>query len=76
MFFATMFVTIFLQNGPWLMSEAPVPQDPGRDEDPPGMPGGSRCDYPGSGSPDSQLIPSGPEWPEWRDEPGLPGGAV
>ena len=29
------------------MSEAPVPQDPGRDED-----------------------PSGPEWPEWMDEPG------
>ena len=48
------------------MSEAPVPQDPGRDEDP----SGGQADYPVFGSPDWQLVPSSAEWPEWRDEPG------
>ena len=48
------------------MSEAPAPQDPGRDEDPSGTP----ADYPAFGSPDWQPVPSGPEWPEWMDEPG------
>ena len=57
-------------NGSWLMSEAPVPQDPGRDENPPGVPAGSGADHPEFGSPDWQLIPSTPEWPEWMDEPG------
>ncbi len=52
------------------MSEAPVPQDPGRDENPSGTPAGSGADYPVFGSPDWQLIPSTPEWPEWMDEPG------
>ena len=28
------------------------------------------ADYPKLGSPDWQLVPSGPEWPEWMDEPG------
>ncbi len=45
------------------MSEAPVPQDPGRDEDPSGGP----ADYPVFGSSDWQLVPSSAEW---RDEPG------
>ena len=48
------------------MSEAPVPQDPGRDEDPSGGP----ADYPVFGSSDWRLVPSSAEWPEWRDEPG------
>ena len=48
------------------MSEAPVPQDPGRDENPSGVP----ADYPVFGSPDWGLVPSGAEWPEWMDEPG------
>ncbi len=52
------------------MSEAPVPQDPGRDENPSGTPAGSGADYPVFGSPDWQLAPSSPEWPEWMDEPG------
>ena len=47
------------------MSEAPAPQDPGRDEHPPGP----SADYPTFGSP-GWLVPSGPEWPEWMDEPG------
>ena len=43
------------------MSEAPVPQDPGRDENPPGTPGtpAGSGDYPQFGSPDWQLVPSG-----------------
>ena len=48
------------------MSEAPVPQDPGRDEDPPGGP----ADYPELGSPGWQLVPPSPQWPEWMDDPG------
>ena len=48
------------------MSEAPAPQDPGQDENPRGTP----ADYPAFGSPDGQPVPSGPEWPEWMDEPG------
>ena len=48
------------------MSKAPAPQDPGPDEDPPGAP----ADYPVFGSPGWRLVPCGPEWPEWMDEPG------
>ena len=48
------------------MSEAPAPQDPGRDKNPPGTP----ADYPTFGSPDWQLVPPSPKWPEWMDEPG------
>ena len=45
------------------MSEAPVPQDPGRDEDPSGAPGITPFRSPTGAS-------SRPEWPEWMDEPG------
>ena len=48
------------------MSEAPVPRGPGRDEVPPGVP----ADYPRLGSPGWQLMPSGPQWPEWMDDEG------
>jgi hypothetical protein len=48
------------------MSEAPVPQDPGQDEDPPGTPVGPG-DYPRFGVLDWRLVPSGPEWPEWPE---------
>ena len=56
------------------MSTAPVPQDPGQDENPPGSqpgsPAGSGADYPVFGSPGGRLVPSSAEWPEWMDEPG------
>ena len=48
------------------MSDAPAPQDPGPDENPPGTP----TDYPTFGSPDWQPVPFSPQWPEWMDEPG------
>jgi Domain of unknown function (DUF222) len=51
------------------MSESPVPRDPGRDADPPGVSAG-RGDYPRLGSPDLRLVPSSPEWPEWVDDEG------
>ena len=51
------------------MSEAPVPQDPGQDENPPGTPA-SPGDHSRFGSLDGRLVPSGAEWPEWMDEPG------
>jgi hypothetical protein len=46
------------------MSAAPVPRDPGRDEDPPGVPAGPG-DRPRLGSPDWRLVPQSPDWPEW-----------
>src|SRR5579862_8570589 len=45
------------------MSETPVPRDPGRDEDPPGMPAGSG-DRPSLGSPGWRLVPCRPDWDE------------
>jgi hypothetical protein len=58
---------IILSNGSWFMSDTPVPRDPGRDEDPPGVPG---CpgDRPWLGSPDWTLVPQSPDWPEWMDD--------
>jgi hypothetical protein len=49
------------------MSDTPVPRDPGRDEDPPGVPAGPG-DRPRLGSPDWQLVPQSPDWPEWMDD--------
>jgi hypothetical protein len=46
------------------MSETPVPRDPRRDEDPSGRPTGPG-DCPSLGSPDWQLVPQSPDWPEW-----------
>ena len=51
------------------MSETPVSRDPGRDENPPGVPAGPG-DRPRLGSPDWRLVPQSPDWPEWRDEDG------
>src|SRR6516162_6693406 len=48
------------------MSERPVPRDPGRDEDPSGVPAGPG-DRPWLGSPDWRLVPQSPDWPEWMD---------
>ena len=45
------------------MSETPVPGDPGRDENPPGVPAGPGG-YPSLGSPDWQLVPCRPDWDE------------
>ena len=45
------------------MSETPVPQGPGRDENPSGLPAGPG-DRPSLGSPDWQLVPSSPDWDE------------
>ena len=45
------------------MTQTPVPRDPGRDENPPGMPAGPG-DHPSLGSPDWQLVPSSPDWDE------------
>ena len=45
------------------MSETPVPGDPGRDENPPGVPAGPGG-YPSLGSPDWQLDPCRPDWDE------------
>ena len=44
-----------------VMSETPVPRDPGRDEDPPGVPAGPG-DGPRLGSPDWRLVPQSPDW--------------
>ena len=49
------------------MSETPVPRDPGRDEDPPGVPAGSG-DRPWLGSPHWRLVPQSPDWPEWMGD--------
>ena len=49
------------------MSETQVPRDPGRDEDPSGVPPGP-VDRPSLGSRDWQLVPCSPDWPEWMDE--------
>src|SRR5579859_596912 len=54
---------IIFPNGPWYMSETPVPRDPGRDEDPPGMPAGPG-DHPSLGSPEWRLAPCRPDWDE------------
>jgi hypothetical protein len=43
------------------MSENPVPQDPGRDEDPSGVSAGSD-DYPSLGSLGWRLVPQSPDW--------------
>ena len=49
------------------MSETPVPRDPGRDENPPGVPAGPG-DGPRLGSPDWRLVPQSPDWPPWMDD--------
>ena len=43
------------------MSETPVPRDPGRDENLPGVPAGPG-DRPRLGSPDWRLVPQSPDW--------------
>jgi hypothetical protein len=45
------------------MHQEPVPQDPGRDEDPSGMPAGPG-NHPWLGSPDWRLVPQSPDWDE------------
>jgi hypothetical protein len=45
------------------MSETPLPRDPGRDDDPSGMPAGPG-DHPRLGSPDWRLVPQSPDWDE------------
>ena len=45
------------------MGETPVPRDPGRDEDPPGMPA-RPGDHPTLGSPHWRLVPQSPDWDE------------
>jgi len=45
------------------MHQESVPQNPGRDEDPSGMPPGPG-DYPWLGSPDWRLVPQSPDWDE------------
>jgi len=49
------------------MSETPVPRDPGRDDEPPGVPAGPG-DRPRLGSPGWRLVPQSPDWPEWMDD--------
>ena len=49
------------------MSETPVPRNPGQDDHPPGVPAGPG-DRPWLGSPDWQLMPQSPDWPEWMDQ--------
>jgi Domain of unknown function (DUF222) len=49
------------------VGDTPVPRDPGRDEDPPGVPAGPG-DYPELGSPHWRLVPQSPDWPEWMDD--------
>jgi hypothetical protein len=51
------------------MHETPEPQDPGRDENPPGMPPGPGVpagpgDCPELGSPHWRLVPQTPDWDE------------
>ena len=43
------------------MTETPVPRDPGRDEDPSGLPAGPG-DHPRLGSPDWRPVPCTPDW--------------
>jgi hypothetical protein len=43
------------------MHQAPVPADPGPDDDLP-------ADYPELGSPHWRLVPQSPDWPEWMDD--------
>jgi hypothetical protein len=50
-------------SGSWCMSETPVPRDPGRDDDPSGLPAGPD-DRPSLGSPHWQLVPCRPDWDE------------
>src|SRR5579872_1442829 len=45
------------------MHQEPVPQDPGRDEDPSGAPAGPG-NHPRLGSPDWRLVPQSPDWDE------------
>jgi hypothetical protein len=45
------------------MSETPVPRDPGRSEDPPGVPAGPG-DHPSLGAPGWRLVPCSPDWDE------------
>ena len=45
------------------MHQEPVPQDPGRDEDPSGMSAGPG-NHPWLGSPDWRLVPQSPDWDE------------
>jgi hypothetical protein len=45
------------------MSDTPVPRDPGRDEDPSGVPAGTG-DRPSLGSPGWRLVPQSPDWDE------------
>ena len=44
---------IILPNGPWLMSETPVPRDPRQNGD-----------HPSLGSPEWRLVPQRPDWDE------------
>jgi len=45
----------------------PALPDPGRDEDPPGVPAGPD-DVPQPGSPGWQLVPSRADWPDWTGD--------
>ena len=45
------------------MHQEPVPQEPGRDEDPSGVPAGPG-NHPWLGSPDWRLVPQSPDWDE------------
>ena len=49
------------------MSRTPVSRDPGRGEDPSGVPARS-VDRPRLGSPDWRLVPQSPDRPEWMDD--------
>ena len=48
------------------MPETPAPRDPGRDEDPPGVPRvpAGPGDRPSLGSPGWRLVPQSPDWDE------------
>jgi hypothetical protein len=54
---------LILPNGPLLMSETPVPRDPGPDGDQSGLPAGPG-DRPSLGSPGWRLVPQSPDWDE------------
>jgi hypothetical protein len=45
------------------MRQEPVPQEPGRDEDPSGVAAGPG-NHPWLGSPDWRLVPQSPDWDE------------
>ena len=55
------------QNGRWRVDIGPALPDPGRDEDPPGVPAGPD-DVPQPGSPGWQLVPSRADWPDWTGD--------